>query len=206
MKANGAIGITGTGSHVPRTAVTNEQLASVLDTEAEAIHRVTGIEQRRIRDERENVYVMGALAGLRALEDACLRPDQIDAIYCGIDPIGEVSVPAAANLVQYLMGLPLLRAEDGSRTPNYCPSCDVVAGCCGPLFALEAAVGRVLTVQADEFYDGGRGYFRRWNRLRSEGGGLWLTKASHDFDLLYWLSGRTAPLDLDVHAQLVRSS
>jgi len=145
MKANGAIGITGTGSYVPRTRLTNEQLASVLDTEAEAIYRVTGIEQRRVRDERENIYVMGALAGLRALEDARLRPDQIDAIYCGIDPIGEVSVPAAANLVQYLMGMPLLQTKEGGKAPNYCPSCDVVAGCCGPLFALEAAVGRILT-------------------------------------------------------------
>jgi len=53
----------------------------------------------------------------------------------------------------------------------------------------EGAVGRVLTIQADEFYDGGRTYFRRWNRLRSFGGGLWITKASHDFDLLYWLAG-----------------
>ena len=51
------------------------------------------------------------------------------------------------------------------------------------------AVGRVLTIQADEFYEGGRTYFRRWNRLRSMGGGLWITKASHDFDLLYWMAG-----------------
>jgi len=54
----------------------------------------------------------------------------------------------------------------------------------------EGAVGRVLTIQADEFYDGGRGYFRRWNRLRQFGAGLWITKACHDFDLLHWLSGR----------------
>lgn len=53
----------------------------------------------------------------------------------------------------------------------------------------EGAVGDVLTIQADEFYDGGRTYFRRWNRLREFGGGLWITKASHDFDLLYWLAG-----------------
>jgi len=53
----------------------------------------------------------------------------------------------------------------------------------------EGAVGKVLTVQADEFYYGGRTYFRRWNRLRQFGGGLWITKASHDFDLLYWLAG-----------------
>lgn len=51
------------------------------------------------------------------------------------------------------------------------------------------AIGDVLTIQADEFYDGGRTYFRRWNRLREFGGGLWITKASHDFDLLYWLAG-----------------
>ncbi len=54
----------------------------------------------------------------------------------------------------------------------------------------EGAVGDVLTVQADEFYNGGRGYFRRWNRLRAFGGGLWITKACHDFDLLHWLAGR----------------
>jgi len=52
----------------------------------------------------------------------------------------------------------------------------------------QRAVGRVLTIQADEFYDGGRTYFRRWNRLRSFGGGLWITKACHDFDLLHWLA------------------
>ena len=54
----------------------------------------------------------------------------------------------------------------------------------------DGAVGRVLTLQADEFYDGGRTYFRRWNRLRAFGGGLWITKACHDFDLLHWLAGR----------------
>ncbi len=53
-------------------------------------------------------------------------------------------------------------------------------------------IGEVMTIQADEFYDGGRTYFRRWNRLRSEGGGLWITKASHDFDLLAWFAGAPA--------------
>jgi predicted dehydrogenase len=49
-------------------------------------------------------------------------------------------------------------------------------------------VGDLLTIQADEFYDGGRTYFRRWNRLRAMSGGLWITKASHDFDLLAWIA------------------
>jgi predicted dehydrogenase len=61
-------------------------------------------------------------------------------------------------------------------------------------------VGDVLTIQADEFYDGGRTYFRRWNRLRSEGGGLWITKACHDFDLLCWLAG-ARPVEVSATAQ-----
>lgn len=60
-------------------------------------------------------------------------------------------------------------------------------------------LGRVLTIQADEFYDGGRTYFRRWNGLRKEGGGLWITKASHDFDLLAWLAG-SRPIDVQAMA------
>ena len=62
-------------------------------------------------------------------------------------------------------------------------------------------LGRVLTIQADEFYDGGRTYFRRWNRLRQWGGGLWITKACHDFDLLYWLAG-AAPVRVYADASL----
>lgn len=60
-------------------------------------------------------------------------------------------------------------------------------------------IGRVLTIQADEFYDGGRTYFRRWNGVRAESGGLWITKASHDFDLLVWLTG-ARPLEVFAHA------
>ncbi len=56
-------------------------------------------------------------------------------------------------------------------------------------------VGHILTIQADEFYEGGKTYFRRWNRLRSEGGGLWITKACHDLDLLAWFAGGN-PLEL----------
>jgi len=50
-------------------------------------------------------------------------------------------------------------------------------------------LGTVMTIEACEWYYGGRSYFRRWHRLRGTGGGLWLTKASHDFDLLNWFAG-----------------
>lgn len=92
-------------------------------------------------------------------------------------------------------------AEAGRRTmvgfnlrfaPLYCRLHELIA---------DGAIGRVLTIQADEFYYGGRTYFRRWNRLRRYSGGLWITKASHDFDLLYWLAG-AAPTRVSASARL----
>ncbi len=50
-------------------------------------------------------------------------------------------------------------------------------------------VGKVTTIEANEYYYGGKTYFRRWNRFRKFGGGLWVTKACHDFDLLNWMAG-----------------
>jgi predicted dehydrogenase len=50
-------------------------------------------------------------------------------------------------------------------------------------------LGKVTTIEANEHYYGGKTYFRRWNRLRQFGGGLWITKACHDFDLLNWFAG-----------------
>lgn len=50
-------------------------------------------------------------------------------------------------------------------------------------------IGEVLTIEMDEYYHGGRTYFRRWNRLKGIGGGLWITKSCHDFDMMAWLAG-----------------
>ena len=53
----------------------------------------------------------------------------------------------------------------------------------------EGRLGKLLTIAANELYYGGRTYFRRWNRLRKYSGGLWITKACHDCDLLNWFAG-----------------
>lgn len=53
----------------------------------------------------------------------------------------------------------------------------------------DGMLGKVTTIEANEWYYGGRTYFRRWNRLRKFSGGLWLTKACHDFDLITWIGG-----------------
>jgi predicted dehydrogenase len=53
----------------------------------------------------------------------------------------------------------------------------------------DGVLGKITTIEANEWYYGGKTYFRRWNRLRKFGGGLWLTKACHDFDLITWIVG-----------------
>ena len=49
-------------------------------------------------------------------------------------------------------------------------------------------IGRVTSVDFSWYLDTRHGadYFRRWHRLRSGGGSLWVHKATHHFDLINW--------------------
>jgi predicted dehydrogenase len=53
---------------------------------------------------------------------------------------------------------------------------------------LAGAIGRVTSVDFAWFLDTSHGadYFRRWHRLRSQGGSLWVHKSTHHFDLVNW--------------------
>jgi len=53
---------------------------------------------------------------------------------------------------------------------------------------LEGAIGAVSSVDFSWYLDTSHGadYFRRWHRLRSKSGSLWVHKASHHFDLINW--------------------
>jgi predicted dehydrogenase len=49
-------------------------------------------------------------------------------------------------------------------------------------------IGRVISVDFSWYLDvyHGADYFRRWHRLKSKGGSLWVHKATHHFDLINW--------------------
>jgi len=49
-------------------------------------------------------------------------------------------------------------------------------------------IGRVISVDFSWYLDVSHGadYFRRWHRLKSKGGSLWVHKATHHFDLINW--------------------
>lgn len=51
----------------------------------------------------------------------------------------------------------------------------------------DGVLGKVFLVENREFYDGGKTYMSRWNRLFANTGGLWIHKGSHDFDVFNWL-------------------
>jgi predicted dehydrogenase len=53
---------------------------------------------------------------------------------------------------------------------------------------MSGAIGRVISVDFSWYLDVNHGadYFRRWHRLKSKGGSLWVHKASHHFDLINW--------------------
>ena len=71
--------IVGTGSYVPEQIVTNDDLAKIVETNDEWIRSRTGIGARRIATNEGTSY-MAAEASVNALENAGVKPDEIDLI------------------------------------------------------------------------------------------------------------------------------
>jgi len=70
--------ILGTGRHLPKDIARNEDLARVMDTDAEWIRQRTGIEQRHFVADGEGASDLGFEAGRRAIARARLEPSAID--------------------------------------------------------------------------------------------------------------------------------
>ena len=75
--------ILGTGSAVPSKVVTNDDLAKIVDTSDEWITTRTGIRERRVLEDSKATSDLALLASERALEDAGLDVEDLDAIIAG---------------------------------------------------------------------------------------------------------------------------
>ncbi|MFA7232868.1 MAG: Gfo/Idh/MocA family oxidoreductase [Terrimicrobiaceae bacterium] len=64
----------------------------------------------------------------------------------------------------------------------------------------DGVLGRIFLMENREFYDGGRTYMSRWNRLYAKSGGLWIHKGSHDFDVFNWLLDFPRPVKVSAFA------
>lgn len=64
-------------------------------------------------------------------------------------------------------------------------------------------IGKVTSVDFAWYLDTRHGadYFRRWHRLKSGGGSLWVHKATHHFDLVNWMLGAD-PVEVTAYGAL----
>jgi 3-oxoacyl-[acyl-carrier-protein] synthase III len=126
--------ITGWGRCTPSPVLTNDDLASVMDTSDEWITARSGIKERRISHVDNSD--MATLAGRRAMAAAGLDADDIDYVLvatCTADR----QIPAMACDVQAKLGTMSAAALD------------VNAGCTGFLYGLNLANGLIATEAAD---------------------------------------------------------
>ncbi|GAV31266.1 beta-ketoacyl-ACP synthase III [Coriobacteriaceae bacterium EMTCatB1] len=135
--------ITGVGSYLPETILSNEDLEAMVETSHEWIVTRTGIRERRLAHPDEATSDLAAEAARRALADASITPGDLDLIVVGTSSPDKI-FPSTACLVA---------AKIGAR----CPALDAMAACTSFVYALHHATSaiesgraaRVLVVGAD---------------------------------------------------------
>jgi 3-oxoacyl-[acyl-carrier-protein] synthase-3 len=96
------VGIIGTGRYLPEHIMTNDDLSNLVETSDEWIRSRTGIRERRITTGM-STSDLAYEAGVIALKNAGLRPEEIDLIICAtITP--DYFMPSCACLVQDRLG------------------------------------------------------------------------------------------------------
>ncbi len=118
--------IKGTGSALPRTRVSNAELAARVDTSDEWITERTGIKFRHIAEPDETTATLATAAARNALDAAGMSPDDIDLIIVAT-ATPDQTFPASATIVQHALGC------------NGGVAFDVAAVCSGFLYAFSVA-------------------------------------------------------------------
>jgi len=130
------VGFVGTGSYVPDEVITNVDLEKMVDTSDEWITTRTGIKERRKARPDEATSDIAHQAALRALENANVRPEELDAIILAtVTP--DMNFPSTACLLQGK-----LRALNAGAH-------DINAACCGSIYALRSARALIASGAAD---------------------------------------------------------
>jgi len=92
------INILGTGSYSPGVAVTNEDMAKIVETNDEWITTRTGIKARRLSG-GESAWGMGAAAAGKAIEAAGIDPGEIGLVIA-TTVTGDFFTPSTACIIQ----------------------------------------------------------------------------------------------------------
>ena len=120
------VGIVGVGEYLPKKVVTNADLEKMVDTSDEWITTRTGIKERRMVAKNEAASDLAIKAARRALEDARLKPEELDLIIVAtITP--DMSFPSVACFLQNAL----------SAKKAIC--FDISAACAGFVYAITIA-------------------------------------------------------------------
>jgi len=134
--------ILGTGSALPATIITNDDLSQVVDTSDAWIRSRTGIAERRICKD-ETISDLAYQAAMAALADGNCEPKELDMIICATMTPDYIT-PSLACVLQMRLGAT-------------CPAFDINAACTGLLYAMDIAAAyytrnpqmKILLVGAD---------------------------------------------------------
>jgi len=128
--------LLGIGSHVPARVMTNDEIATMVDTSDEWITQRTGIRERRIAAPADSSASLGAEAARRALASAGIAPSQLDLIVAATAS-PDYYFPATASLIGERIG-----ADD---VAGY----DLSAACTGFIYALAQAYSQIASGLAE---------------------------------------------------------
>jgi len=138
MSSTRGAAITGIGTMVPDTVLTNADLEATLDTSDAWIVERTGIRERRVvswgvgsTTPADSTATLAVGAARRAMESAGVGPADIDLLVLATTTPDQ-SVPATASVVQEQLGL-------------RCGAFDLNAACSGFVYATTVANGMVAT-------------------------------------------------------------
>lgn len=128
MKITQDIGIRicGTGSSVPERKISNDDMATIVETNDEWIRTRTGISNRHFADKETNLS-LGMEAAEKALEMAGISKEEIGVVICATITPDNI-VPSQACMLQKELGL-----------PETVLAFDICAACTGFLYAVHTA-------------------------------------------------------------------
>jgi 3-oxoacyl-[acyl-carrier-protein] synthase-3 len=127
--------LAGVGGYLPDRILTNDELASRLETSDAWIRERTGIRQRHIAAPHETCAMIGEAAARAALQSAEAGPEDVDAIIVATSTPDQ-AFPATALRIQAALGV--------QRGFGF----DLAAACAGFIYAVSVADGMIRAGQA----------------------------------------------------------
>jgi 3-oxoacyl-[acyl-carrier-protein] synthase III len=127
--------IRSVGSSIPERRITNDELATMVDTTDEWIRSHSGIGARHIAADGQMTSDLGAGAALEAIKRAGIAPTEIDFIVTATNTPDYFGFPSTACLIQDKIGA------------NGAAAFDLAAGCTGFIYALQVAQGLLESSQ-----------------------------------------------------------